>query len=95
MSKNAFEKIKAGLEDAIAYAEGDASRGIAHQAIDVAAIRKKLGLSQAQFADRYGLDKASVQQWEQGRRRPERSARVLLRVIEQNPEAVETAARSA
>ncbi len=97
MTKKAFDKIMAGLEDAVAYANGDTSRGTTHAVspVDVAGIRKKLGLSQGQFAAKYGLDRSTVQQWEQGRRRPERSARVLLRAIELNPDVVEEAARRA
>jgi putative transcriptional regulator len=95
MEKDDFEKLMAGAQDALAYAEGDRSRGVAHSVstVDVAAIRKKLDLSQAQFADTFGLEKSAVQEWEHGRRRPDRAARVLLRVIERNPQAVKDALR--
>lgn len=59
--------------------------------IDVAAIRRKLGLSQEEFALRFGLDVATVRNWEQGRYQPDGAARVLLRVIERHPTAVEGA----
>jgi len=59
--------------------------------VDVHAIRKKLHMSQERFARRYGFSVWSVRNWEQGRRRPEGPARVLLRVIESNPEAVDKA----
>lgn len=98
MGKAAFEKIMAGLEDALAYAEGDKAHGVEHvvkvETVDVPAIRKKLGLSRPKFAERFGLDARAVQDWEQGRRHPDRAARVLLKVIEQNPEAVAAAVRS-
>jgi putative transcriptional regulator len=55
---------------------------------DVAGLRARFGLSQAGFARRFGLDVTAVQAWEQGRRRPDRTARVLLRVIEATPDAV-------
>jgi putative transcriptional regulator len=58
---------------------------------DVKAIRKKLKLSQADFAWRFGFSVRTVQQWEQGRAVPDRPARILLRVIEQSPRAVERA----
>ncbi len=95
MAKKAFDKIIAGLEDAAAYLAGDVSRGVTYtiSPVDVAGIRKKLGLSQGKFAAKYGLDTRAAQQWEQGRRQPERSARVLLRAIELNPELIEEAAR--
>lgn len=59
----------------------------------VRAIRAKLGLSQAQFARRFGLSLDAVQQYEQGRRRPSGSAATLLRVIEADPDAVARALR--
>lgn len=59
--------------------------------IDVAAMRKRMKLSQAKFAARYGFDVRALQEWEQGRRRPDRAARILLKVIEKHPEAVEDA----
>jgi putative transcriptional regulator len=55
---------------------------------DVAAIRRTLKLSQAQFAETFGLSAATIRDWEQGRRRPDRTARALLRVIAKRPEAV-------
>jgi putative transcriptional regulator len=57
-------------------------------AIDVAALRTRLGLSQAAFARAFGLDLAALQAWEQHRRRPDRTARILLAVIAREPEAV-------
>ena len=52
------------------------------------AIRRSLGLSQESFALRFGFTASAVRDWEQGRRQPERAARVLLMVIEREPEAV-------
>lgn len=54
----------------------------------IVALRKRLGLSRQKFADRFGLDVRALQEWEQGRRVPDRAARVLLTVIERDPEAV-------
>ena len=56
---------------------------------NVKAIRRRLRLSQAQFAARFGFSVRTVQQWEQGRAIPDRPARILLKVIENAPEAVE------
>jgi putative transcriptional regulator len=58
---------------------------------DVKALRCKLGMSQSRFAKSFGFGLAAVQSWEQGRRRPEGPARVLLKVIEHEPEAVRRA----
>jgi putative transcriptional regulator len=59
----------------------------------VRALRARLGLSQAQFARRFGFTIETVQQYEQGRRRPSGPASTLLRVIEADPEAVARALR--
>ena len=56
--------------------------------VDVAALRKRLHLSQREFAERFGLALSTVRGWERGRHQPDRSARVLLRVIEREGEAV-------
>ena len=56
---------------------------------DVKAIRGRRGLSQAQFAARFGFSVRTLQQWEQGRAIPDRPARILLKVIDSAPEAVE------
>ena len=56
--------------------------------VDLRALRRRLGLTQAQFAARFGFSAAAVRNWEQGRRRPEGAARTLLKVIEREPDAV-------
>jgi putative transcriptional regulator len=61
--------------------------------VDVRQIRAALGITQAEFAGRFGIDVATVRDWEQGRRRPEGPARVLLMVIKHNPRVVERALR--
>lgn len=96
MRKKLFDQLMDGMTDAIAYAEGDTTRGVAHviPLVDVAAIRKTTGLSQAKFAATFGLDKSAVEEWEQGRRNPGRAARVLLRVIELDPDVAKRAAAS-
>jgi putative transcriptional regulator len=59
--------------------------------IDVAGIRRVFGLTQKEFARRYGLDLATVRAWEQKRRSPDSAARSLLKVIEKEPDAVRRA----
>ncbi len=92
MSKKAYSAIREGLEDAIAYAEGDKSRGKARRVkiedVDVAELRRRLKLTQKQFAKIFGVSLATLRNWEQGRRRPEGPAMVLLNVIKREPEAV-------
>lgn len=49
--------------------------------VDVRALRRRLNMTQEQFALRYNLDLDAVQNWEQGRRKMDRTARSYLRVI--------------
>ena len=58
---------------------------------DVRAVREATGLSQPKFAAKYGLSLAALRDWEQGRRQPTRSARILLHVIRYEPDAVDRA----
>ncbi len=58
-------------------------------AVDVRAIRARTGLSQPNFAKRFGFSTSAVREWEQGRRQPEATARVLLLVIASRPEVVD------
>lgn len=88
--------IISGLEDAIAYAKGDKSRAIEHivdvpDDIDVKEIRDKLEMSQQKFALQFGFSLGTVRNWEQGIRRPEGPARVLLTLIQRIPEEVKRA----
>jgi putative transcriptional regulator len=62
--------------------------------LDVRRIRERLRLSQQQFADLYGLPVATLQNWERGRRRPELTAKLLLKVIEESPDFVAKAIRA-
>jgi len=55
---------------------------------DVRAIRRRLALSQEQFAARFGFSVDTIRNYEQGHRRPAGPARVLLRVIASDPDAV-------
>jgi putative transcriptional regulator len=98
MSKLGDELIQS-LREAAAYMAGEPVDVVVHQVVvpdepDVRAIRQRFKLSRARFAERFGLDARAVQDWEQGRRRPDRTARVLLRTIERHPEAVEDALRA-
>jgi putative transcriptional regulator len=97
MTRSAFRKIKAGLDDAIAFAKGDKSRGKIRvpASIDVRAIRKSLGLSQEEFAAKYSFGLARLRDWEQGRSAPDGAVRAYLLVIQREREAVDRALRAA
>jgi putative transcriptional regulator len=57
-------------------------------------LRRALGLTQEEFADRYGIPLGTLRDWEQGRSEPEASTRSYLRVIAKNPEMVRLALAS-
>jgi len=89
-------KITNGLREAIAHAQGRQSRVRVKQVrvpeeVNVRALRERLNLSQREFALRFGFSLACVRNWEQHRRFPDGASRVLLKVIEHNPESVEQA----
>lgn len=98
MSKRAFDKISAGLDEARAYLDGDAdaTRYRVHvpETVDVRRIRARLKLSQEVFAATYGFALSAVRDWEQGRRQPDRSARILLKIVDTEPDAVTRALAS-
>lgn len=79
-----------GAHEALAIAKGESDPAVVHvpETVDVAAIRKKLKLSQTAFAERYGLPVGTIRDWEQERRSPDRAAVVLLSIIDRNPEIV-------
>lgn len=85
-------RLVAGLNDALAHARGQLALPsytvTVPEKVDVAKLRHRLGLSQSDFARTFGLDVTALHAWEQGRRRPDRAARVLLAVIAKEPQAV-------
>ena len=89
MSK-AFEEISAGLDDAIKHAKGQKNKVVAHkpETINVQAIRKKTGMSQQRFCATFGISLGTLRHWEQGLRTPRGTARILLKVVDNDPKAV-------
>ena len=59
----------------------------------IKAIRKKAAKSVRVFSERFGLPAKTVQQWEQGARRPDAASSLLLELIDTNPDVVDAAAR--
>jgi putative transcriptional regulator len=51
-------------------------------------IRENLGLSQTKFAKLLGISTSTLQNWEQGRRKPEGPAKILLNVAAKYPDAI-------
>lgn len=94
------KSVLQGLQEAVAYKRGELTEGKGVKVhyyhipehVDVRSIRKKLGLTQEEFAQ-FGFTVSAIRHWEQGLRQPEGAARVLLKVIEHNPKTVLDALR--
>ena len=89
MKDEDFAGIMAGLEDAVAYAKGDTTRGRIVAGPDIRAIRQATGKSQTEFAKSFHLSVATIRDWEQSRRAPDGPARVLLSLIAAEPRTIE------
>lgn len=97
MGRNDFDSLLADLSEALAEPMAEpskpspapSSRPSIPDRIDVAAIRRRTGLSQPAFAARIGVPVATLRNWEQGHRAPQGPARVLLALVDRNPHIVE------
>ena len=90
MNDQLFQQLVSSLHEGGAILRGrkKAARQKTLKWPDAAAVREKLGLTQSQFAAMIGISIRTLQNWEQGHRRPEGTARALLRIAERHPEAV-------
>lgn len=91
--RNVGDEIVESMREALAIARGEMEPAKVHHIalplpVDVREVRKQTGLSRAEFAKRFALDMRAVQDWEQGRRVPDRAARAYLTVIAKRPDAV-------
>jgi putative transcriptional regulator len=90
MKEELFQQLVGSLTEgaAILRSRRKASRQATLKWPDAKLVRRKLRLNQAQFAALIGISVRTLQNWEQGHRRPEGTARALLRIAERHPEAV-------
>ena len=93
MKKQDFDNLVESIGQAGKIRRGEAapSRIVEFTPIDVRNVRQRLGKSQSEFARMIGVSVSTLQNWEQGRRRPEGPARALLQVASVNPDAVAAA----
>jgi len=95
----AYESVSKGLEEALAFADGDVSAAKVHEVsvddVDVAEVRQRTGLSQTEFARSIGVAKGTLLNWEHGRRHPTGPAQVLLALIAKKPSVVQDLLRGA
>jgi len=90
MKKATFDELLTSIEQGGAILRGKKvpSRSFRIDKPDVLKIRRHLRLTQRQFAELLGISPATLRNWEQGRRKPEGAARVLLCVAAKYPRAV-------
>jgi putative transcriptional regulator len=90
MDKTHFDQLVAGVKEMKRHMAGKSSRGARITAItepDVRAIREAASISQSQFAKLIGVNLRTLQNWEQHRTRPTGPARVLLKIVSNDPKA--------
>jgi putative transcriptional regulator len=90
MKKQNFDNLVKGIRRTgkIGRGEMKASRTFHFRPADIRSIRGRLKMSQSEFARMIGVSISTLQNWEQGRRRPEGPARALLKIAAENPKAV-------
>ncbi len=90
MNKELFEELTKSVKEAgkIQRGEVKGSRVFTYNAIDIRRLRESVKVSQSKFALMIGVSVDTVQNWEQGRRKPRGPAMALLRVFEKNPKVV-------
>lgn len=90
MRKEDFDLLVASIEEAgeIKVGRKKPSRVFEMNPPEIKKIRDTLHVSQREFALMIGVSIRTLQNWEQGRRKPEGPAKALLRIASKNPEAV-------
>jgi putative transcriptional regulator len=95
MKKELFDELLQSVKEAAAIERGKlkpSRRFEIKTANDVARVRNRLGLSQNKFARLLGISENTLQNWEQGRRKPAGAAKVLLKVAARHPQMILEAA---
>lgn len=97
MKKSDFDGLMQGMTEASGFLQSGKLKGKLHIPADInaVAIRAKTGLSQINFAKTIGVSVATLRNWEQGRRIPDGSARVLLSLLNKDPHIVRRMLKSA
>lgn len=98
MKKSDFDGLMQGMKEASGFLRtGKLKGGKLHipKSIDANAIRAKTGLSQLAFARQIGVSVSTLRNWEQGRRTPDGPARVLLTMLNKDPDIVRRTLKTA
>ena len=91
ISEEELEEIVHNDPDDVYLSEAELADAALIYPVDLRELRRRMGLSQASFAARFGFPLGTLRNWERGRRKPDGAAQVLLQVIDREPEAVERA----
>lgn len=90
MNEKMFNELLESIKQAADIQKGKEkpSRYAVIEEPDVAAIRKKYEMTQQEFSSLLGISVATLRNWEQGRRKPQGPAKVLLKIAEKRPKAI-------
>lgn len=84
--------LERSAKEILAHVKGEARlptrRFVLPDEVDVKRLRSKTGMSQAEFARAFCINPRTLQEWEQGRRKPDATTRAYLAVIAKNRKAV-------
>ncbi len=90
--------LKEGLEEALAWKQGEIALEVVNvdpmPVARIRAIRRKAARSSRIFEMKFGIPASTINNWEQGRRKPDPAGRLLLKLIEEEPEIVERVAQA-
>ena len=88
MNDEDFQSLQRALGEVEAFRGGTRAGFVVHEPVDVRQLRARTKLTRTRFAEKFGLDSRTVEQWEQGRRKPDKSSETYLRLIEKAPDTV-------
>lgn len=90
MDKELFDSLMKGVGEMKAHKSGKKIAAKVHvpKQVDVAAVRKKLKMTQKDFCATFAIPERTLKSWESGERTPEGPARVLLTMISREPHTV-------
>ncbi|GMO12071.1 MAG: helix-turn-helix domain-containing protein [Rickettsiales bacterium] len=91
MSKKIFNDIMEGLNEIIRLQNGEDTGAIVHKPTEIKKIREKYNLSQSKFAKEFGFNVQTIRSWEQYKRIPDNSSKILLKIIDKYPNVVREA----
>jgi len=100
MEDKMSKRLIDAMQEAVAYAQGDPSKGrkSVHQVtpaikvpehINLKQLRQQLGMTQEEFSARYGFNLYTMRNWEHGRRHPDKAVLAYLYAISKNPSLIE------